>query len=80
MDVWISSRSPHKRSLLVGGRGRAKRVRGVISVWAGCSGGGLISPAALQESRRVLEFLIGDDCVEGVVPERGGDPETWREK
>lgn len=26
-----------------------------------------------------LELLIGDDCVEGVIPERGGDPETCRE-
>ena len=25
-----------------------------------------------------LELLIGDDCVEGVVPERGGDSKTWR--
>lgn len=24
----------------------------------------------------LLEFLIGDDCVEGMVPERGGDSKT----
>lgn len=24
-----------------------------------------------------LEFLIRDNCVEGVVPERGGDSKSW---
>lgn len=26
-----------------------------------------------------LELLVRDDCVEGVIPERGGDPKTCRE-
>lgn len=27
----------------------------------------------------MLVLLIGDDCVEGVVPECGGDAKTWKE-
>lgn len=33
-----------------------------------------------EEPLFVLEFLIRDYCVEGVVPERGGDSKTLREK
>lgn len=29
------------------------------------------------EPLSVLEFLVGDNCVEGVIPERGGDSESW---
>lgn len=49
--------------------------------------GGLVAEMVVEKSCgpsgepfSVLEFLIGDDCVEGVVPERGGDSKTWREK
>lgn len=49
--------------------------------------GGLFAKMVVEKTRgpsgepcSVLEFLIGDDCVEGVVPERGGDSKTWREK
>lgn len=33
-----------------------------------------------EEPLSVLEFLIGDHRVEGVIPERGGDSETWGKK
>lgn len=35
------------------------------------------SPVARQQSRfSPLEFLIGNGCVEGTIPELGGDPEA----
>lgn len=34
------------------------------------------SSVANQQSPPLLELLIRDDCVEGVVPEGGGDPKT----
>ncbi len=28
--------------------------------------------------KALLKRLLGDDCVEGVVPESGGDAKTWK--
>lgn len=81
--VWISCSGP--------GVLRSGIVKAVVTdfrVWGwGILVWGLVAKTGVYKSCgpsgepfSVLEFLIGDYCFEGVVPERGGDTETWGEK